>query len=88
MGKLVNVNEDERLVEGTSYRWSVFTVQVGQLVYIARGGRARRGSGDLGKGLIVGDAVQVAFDGNDHLILLKPDGKELKIKIIKRTRAQ
>jgi hypothetical protein len=31
-GKLVNVAEDERLAEGTSYRWAIFTVQVGDLV--------------------------------------------------------
>jgi hypothetical protein len=87
-GKLVSVTEDEELSKGTSFRWAVFTVQVGDLVYTARGGRVRRRSGDLGQGLIVGDAVQVALDGSDHLILLKPDGKELKIKITKRARAQ
>ena len=87
-GKLVSVTEDEELTKGTSYRWAVFTVQIGDLVYTARGGRVRRRSGDLAKGLIIGDAVQVALDGSDHLILLKPDGKELKIKITKRARAQ
>jgi hypothetical protein len=87
-GKLVGVTEDEELVKGTSYRWPVFTVQVGDLVYTARGGLVRRRSGDLAKGLIVGDAVQVALDGSDNLILLKPDGKELKIKITRRARAQ
>jgi hypothetical protein len=87
-GKLVSVTEDEELVKGTSYRWPVFTVQVGDLVYTARGGLVRRRSGDLAKGLIIGDTVQVALDGDDHLVLLKPDGKELKIKITKRARAQ
>jgi hypothetical protein len=37
--------------------------------------------------LIVGDAVQVAIDG-ENLILLKPEGKELKVKITRRERAQ
>jgi hypothetical protein len=87
-GKLVSVTEDEMLDEGTSFRWPIFTVQIADLVYTARGGRIRRRSGDLGQGLIIGDAIQVALDGSEYLIFLKPDGKELKTKIIKRARAQ
>jgi hypothetical protein len=86
-GKLVSVTEDERLIEGTSHRWAVFTVQVGDLLYTARGERIRRRSGDIAQGLIIGDAVQVALDGSEYLILLKPDGKELRVKIITRARA-
>jgi len=86
-GKLLSITVDERLIEGTSYRSAIFTVQIADLVYTARGGRIRRRSGDFGQGLIIGDAVQVAIDGGD-LIFLKPDGKELKTKIIKRARAQ
>ena len=41
-----------------------------------RGERIRRRSGDIGQGLIIGDAVQVAFDGSEYLILLKPDGSD------------
>jgi hypothetical protein len=85
-GKLLSVTADERLIEGTSYRRAIFSVQIGDLVITSRGGRIRLRSGDIGQGLIVGDAVQVAIDGGD-LILLKPDGKELKTKIIKRERA-
>jgi len=47
----------------------------------------RRRTGDPGKGLIVGDPVKVAID-KDELILLNPDGKEMKMKITKRARAQ
>jgi hypothetical protein len=86
-GKLVNIAADETLYEGTSYRRAIFTVQVGELVITARGDRISRRSGDIGKGLIVGDAVQVSIDGGS-LIILKPDGKELKTKIIKRARGQ
>lgn len=86
-GKLLSVTTDERLVEGTSQRWAIFTVQIGDLVYTARGERVRRGTTDFAQGLIIGDAVQVTVDGED-LILLKPDGKELKSKILKRERAQ
>jgi hypothetical protein len=86
-GKLLDVTADERLEEGTTYRWAVFTVQIADLVYTARGERIRRRSGDPGQGLVIGDSVQVAVDGSD-LILLKPDGKELKVKIVKRERAR
>jgi len=86
-GKLINVTTDERLIEGTSARWAIFTVQISDLVYTARGGRVRRHSGDFTEGLIIGDPVQAAVDGGE-LILLKPDGKELKTRIIKRERAQ
>jgi hypothetical protein len=37
--------------------------------------------------LIVGDLVQVSLRGDD-LLIQKPNGKELKTKIIKRARAQ
>jgi hypothetical protein len=47
----------------------------------------RRHSGDPGHGLIIGDPVQAAVEGED-LILLRPDGKELKAKITRRERAQ
>ena len=53
-----------------------------------QGERIRRRSGDIAQGLIIGDALQVALDGNEYLILLKPDGRELKTKIITRARKQ
>jgi hypothetical protein len=86
-GKLTNIMADETLIEGTSYRRAVFTVLIGDLVITARGDRIRRRSGDIGQGLIMGDSVKVAIDGGD-LIFLKPDGKEMKTKIIKRARVQ
>ncbi|MGB8028134.1 MAG: hypothetical protein WCF30_00590 [Terracidiphilus sp.] len=86
-GKLLNVTADERYVEGTSIRSAIFIVQIGDLVYTARGERIRRNTGDIGQGLIIGDPVQVAIDG-EKLIILKPDGKELSVKIVKRERAQ
>jgi hypothetical protein len=86
-GKLMGITSDERIDEGTSYRWAIFTVQCADVIYTARGGRIRSRSGDIGQGLIVGDSVKVAIDGGD-LILMKPDGKELKTKIIKRERPQ
>lgn len=84
-GTLISVTSDERLFDGTTIRWAIFTVQVGDLVYTARGERIRPHSGDPAHGLVVGDTVQVAIDG-DNLLLLQPDGKELKTKITKRAR--
>jgi hypothetical protein len=85
-GKLLDVSSDERLYEGTSLRNAIYQVQVGDVIYSARGERLRRRSGDAGHGLIVGDSIQVAIDG-DSLFLLRPDGKEIKAKIVKRQRA-
>jgi hypothetical protein len=84
VGKLIDITADERLTKGTTIRWAVFTVQVGDIVYTATGERLRRQ--DAGKGLIVGDAVQVAID-RDNLVLQTPNGKSLKTKITKRSRA-
>jgi hypothetical protein len=86
-GKLINIADDERLYEGTSIRWAIFTVRVDDIIYMARGERVRRRSGDPGHGLIVGDPVKVTID-KEELILLTPEGKELKMKITKRARAQ
>jgi hypothetical protein len=85
-GKLLEVSSDERFVEGSSFRRAIYEVQVGDVVYFARGERLGRRSGDPGHGLIVGDSVQAALNG-DNLILKRPDGKEIKAKIIKRQRA-
>jgi hypothetical protein len=83
-GKLVEIGTDERLVKGTTARTAIFTVQLGDLVYSARGGRVA-GARDIGQGLVVGDPVQVAIEGQ-KLIMLKPDGKEIKTTIVKRAR--
>jgi hypothetical protein len=84
-GKLINITEKEETFNGTSLRRAIFIVQIGDLIYTAKGGIIRPHAGDVGQGLIIGDAVQAAVDGED-LILLKPDGKELRIKITKRER--
>jgi hypothetical protein len=86
-GKLVDVGSDERAVEGTTIIHAVYQVQVGDLIFFARGERVRRHGGDPAHGLVVGDPVQVAIEGDD-LILQRPDGKEIKAKIIRRQRAE
>jgi len=85
-GKLLDVDSDERLVEGTTIRRAVYQVQIGDIIYFARGERLHKRSGDPGHGLVIGDPVEAAIDG-ESLLLKRPDGKEIKAKIIKRTRA-
>jgi hypothetical protein len=85
-GKLLDVTSDERLIEGTTVKHAVYEVQLGDIIYFARGERIHVHSGDVGHGLVVGDSVQAAIDG-DNLILQRPDGKEIKTKIIQRKRA-
>ena len=86
-GKLLDIGASERVIDGTVYKSAEFTVQVADIVYSARGARIMRRTKDVGQGLIVGDPVQVAIEG-ESLILLKPDGKEMKTTITKRARAQ
>jgi hypothetical protein len=86
-GKLLDVSSEERLFEGTTIKYAIYRVQVGDVVYFGRGKRLHAHSGDPGHGLIVGDPVQAAIDG-DNLILQRPDGKQIKTKIIKRQRPE
>jgi hypothetical protein len=96
--KLIDVTTDAKLVSGTSIRHAIFVVRIDELVYTTRGDRLGRvtnslitmaitTSGDDGHDLIVGDPVQVSLHG-DYLVIRKPNGKELKTRIIKRERAQ
>jgi hypothetical protein len=96
-GTLVNVsNSPGSTVNGTQYNWVYFAVRVDDLVYVARGDRlghvrggllayAVSGSGYNGNDLIVGDPIQVRIDG-DSLFFQRPNGKEVKTKIVKRQR--
>src|SRR5487761_2156218 len=84
-GKLLDIGASERVIDGTVYKSAEFTAQVADIVYTARGARIMRWTKDVGQGLIVGHPAQVALDGGT-LIFLKPDGKEMKTTIIKRTR--
>ena len=86
-GKLLDVSSDDRVVEGNSIKYAIYEVQVGDIIYFGRGERMRRHSGDPGHGLIVGDPVQAAVEG-DNLILQRPDGKDIKTKIVRRQRAE
>jgi hypothetical protein len=83
---LLDISFHEGLSGGTA-ACVVYHVQIGNIVYSGRVQREERWrSGDAGHGLIVGDPVQAAIDG-DKLVLLRPDRKEIEAKIIKRERA-
>ncbi len=86
-GKLLDIGTTERVIEGTELKSTLFTVRIADLIYTARGERILRRTKDIGQGLIAGDPAQAAIDG-DSLILMKPDGKEMKTTIVKRTRAK
>ena len=85
-GKLVDISSDERVDKGTTHGYTIYKVQLGDLVYFGRGDKLPKHPEDQGHGLIVGDPVQAAIDGKD-MIIRRPDGKEIKTKIIKRERA-
>ena len=66
--------------------FTVYEVQVEDLIYFARGGRTNSRSGKLANDLIVGDEIEAAISG-EELVLRRPDGKEIKAKIVRRQRA-
>jgi len=86
-GKLLDISSDEQVKKGTSHQFAIYQVQVGDIVYFGRGEKQVKHPGDTGRGLIVGDPVQAVIE-KDDLIIQRPDGKEIKTKIIKRQRAE
>lgn len=86
-GKLIDVTTDERFYEGTSQRHAIFIVQIGDIIYTLRGGHVSARAKDYAQGLIIGDPVQASVEG-DNVLLLKPDGKNLKTSILKRERSK
>ena len=85
-GKLVDITSEERTDKGTTHAYAIYQVQLGDLIYYGRGEKLAKHPGEAGHGMIVGDPIQAAIDGKD-LIIQRPDGKEIKTKIIKRQRA-
>lgn len=91
-GKLLNVSKSEDMgvaapisngAIAISTGHAIFVVQVADLIYTVRGERTNRNTKDYAKGLIVGDPVKVAVEGNS-LILLLPNGKDLGTSILTR----
>lgn len=85
-GTLVNITKEDMSAKKKTEQAALFHVRIADLIYTGRGGKVDKKSGDMGQGLIVGDPVQAAVDG-ENLYLKKPNGKEIKTKIIKRERA-
>lgn len=84
-GKLTNATTEETMKKGTSHRYAIYTVQIQDMVYTLRGGSLSPKAKDYTKGLIVGDPVQASVEG-EHVILKKPNGKEMKTTVLKRER--
>jgi hypothetical protein len=86
-GELLSITTGKGLDQDATHRWAIFTVQVGDVIYTASGKRIHHPTDDYSEGLNAGDKIQAAISGFE-LILLKPNGGELKTRIIKRERAQ
>jgi hypothetical protein len=86
-GELLSITSGKGLDENATHRWAIFTVQIGDVIYTASGKRIRHPRDDYSEGLNAGDKVQGAVSGFE-LLLIKPDGGELKTKIVKRERVQ
>ena len=84
-GKLTNATTEDTMKKGTSHRNVIFTVQVQDMIYTLKGGRVSPKAKDYTKGLIVGDPVQASVEG-EHVILQRPDGKNIKTTVLKRER--
>ncbi len=86
-GKLVDVNYDDLLHSGSSQRHAIYQVRLDDVIYYAESGKLKARAADPAHGLIVGDHVRVAVEG-DRLYLRRADGKDIKATIIKRQRVE
>lgn len=84
-GKLTNATTEDTMKKGTTKRNVIFTVQVEGMIYTLRGGRVSPKAKDYTKGMIVGDPIQASVEG-EHVILQRPDGKDIKTTVLKRER--
>jgi len=83
--KLVDVSYDDVMHSGSSQRHPIYQVRLGDVIYSAEGDKQKH-TADPGHGLVVGDDVRVAIEG-DRLYLRRPDGKDIKTTIVKREKA-
>ncbi len=86
-GEVLSVTAERGLDGVATHRWAIFTVQIGDVIFTASGKRIKHSTDNYQEGLNPGDRVRVTINGND-LILKKPNGGQLKTKIIKRAPAQ
>jgi hypothetical protein len=86
-GEVLSVTAERGLDGVATHRFAIFTVQIGDVIFTASGKRIKHSTDNYQEGLNPGDKVGAVINGND-LILKKPNGGELKTKIIKRAPAQ
>lgn len=86
-GEVLSITSGKGLDHNITHRWAVFAIQIGNVIYSGSGKRIRHPTDDYSEGLHDGDAIRAAVSGNE-MILLKPDGKELRTRIIKRELAE
>ena len=62
------------------------SVQIGDVIYVGQCEEKRHFSSCRPETWIIGDLIDVRIE-NDHMYLKKPDGGEVKTRIVKRVRA-
>jgi hypothetical protein len=85
--ELLSITSRKGLDNVATHRWAIFTVQIGDVIYTGSGKRIKHPTDDFQEGLNAGDAIHAAIKG-DEMTLRKPDGGQVKTKIIKRAPAQ
>jgi hypothetical protein len=89
-GKYLDVNSQayQKLVGDTSVmrHENDLSVQIGDLIYIGQCEEKRHFSSCRPGAWVIGDLIDVRID-KDSMYLKKPDGGELKTRIVKRVRA-
>jgi hypothetical protein len=81
--ELLSITSGKGLDNDATHRWAFFTVQIGNVIYTGSGKRIKHKTDDYQEGLSAGDAIEAAVSGND-LILRKPNGGEVKTRIVKK----
>ncbi len=84
--EVLSITSGKDLDNVATHRWAIFTIQIGDVIYTGSGKRIKHPTDDYQEGLSIDETIQAAIRGND-MILRKPDGGEVKTKIIKRVHA-
>jgi len=85
--EVLSITSGKGLDENPSHRSAVFTIQISDVIYTGSGKRVKHPTDDYSEGLNAGDTVEAAISGNE-MIIRKPNGGEIKTRIIKRERVQ
>jgi hypothetical protein len=81
--ELLSITSGKGLDNDATHRWAFFTVQIGNVIYTGSGKRIKHKTDNYQEGLSAGDAIEASVSGND-LILRKPNGGEVKTRIVKK----